>query len=268
MAAGVQLGEGAIWQEDSAQSSPMVRPVLTMFRAQRMTMAAARASRPATCERPSAAAIHAIHRTEAVHRGEGLPEAARTCNLAIRRAAPEVGSSMNTMEGLATSSTAIVSRFLASTERPLTPGRPTSALLNGSSSTSSITCQPARVLSCHRPADRALRMQAVGNAGAAHLLDKLVERVCVHALKPELRGEHQALPHRHLPQNSNPVTSPRGQSPAGVSSIFLQKVGYSESWESLYLGAVNIRLLAVPACNRRLRYRTGSHLAFITASAS
>lgn len=47
---------------------------------------------------------------------------------------PEVGSSINIMEGLATSSTAIVSRFLCSVERPLTPAIPTSASLMPSSS--------------------------------------------------------------------------------------------------------------------------------------
>jgi len=52
---------------------------------------------------------------------------------------PEVGSSINIIEGFATSSTAIVSRFLCSVDRPLTPGSPTNACLNGFSSTSSMT---------------------------------------------------------------------------------------------------------------------------------
>jgi hypothetical protein len=65
-----------------------VRPVLTVFLTVRITIAAARASRP------------------------------------------EVGSSMNIIEGLATSSTAIVSLFLCSVDNPLTPGRPTSTLRN------------------------------------------------------------------------------------------------------------------------------------------
>ncbi|KAF4372423.1 hypothetical protein F8388_027096 [Cannabis sativa] len=52
---------------------------------------------------------------------------------------PEVGSSMNTIEGFATSSTAMVNLFRCSVERPLTPGNPTSACLSGESSTSSIT---------------------------------------------------------------------------------------------------------------------------------
>ncbi|KAK6789427.1 hypothetical protein RDI58_013226 [Solanum bulbocastanum] len=52
---------------------------------------------------------------------------------------PDVGSSMNTIEGLATSSTAIVSRFLCSVDSPSTPGKPTKAPLSGLSSTSSIT---------------------------------------------------------------------------------------------------------------------------------
>ncbi len=52
---------------------------------------------------------------------------------------PEVGSSMNMMEGLATSSTATVSRFLCSVDSPETPGRPTRANLKGVSSTNSIT---------------------------------------------------------------------------------------------------------------------------------
>ena len=49
------------------------------------------------------------------------------------------GSSMNTIEGLATSSTAIVNLFRCSVDKPSTPGRPTNAPLSGVSSTSSIT---------------------------------------------------------------------------------------------------------------------------------
>ncbi|KAK3026190.1 hypothetical protein RJ639_040153 [Escallonia herrerae] len=52
---------------------------------------------------------------------------------------PDVGSSMKMIEGLATSSTAMVSLFLCSVERPSTPGSPTRAFLNGLSSTKSIT---------------------------------------------------------------------------------------------------------------------------------
>ncbi|KAK3012422.1 hypothetical protein RJ639_011448 [Escallonia herrerae] len=52
---------------------------------------------------------------------------------------PDVGSSMKMMEGLATNSTAIVSLFLCSVDRPSTPGRPTSASLSGFNSTKSIT---------------------------------------------------------------------------------------------------------------------------------
>ncbi|GER36588.1 solute carrier family 2 [Striga asiatica] len=48
---------------------------------------------------------------------------------------PDVGSSMNIIEGLATNSTAIVSLFLCSVESPLTPGKPTRAPPNGVSST-------------------------------------------------------------------------------------------------------------------------------------
>ncbi|KAK3002196.1 hypothetical protein RJ639_021002 [Escallonia herrerae] len=40
---------------------------------------------------------------------------------------PEVGSSMNMIEGLATSSTAIVNLFLCSVDRPVIPGSPTIA---------------------------------------------------------------------------------------------------------------------------------------------
>nr|GMD52245.1 Coatomer subunit beta-1 [Ipomoea batatas] len=53
---------------------------------------------------------------------------------------PDVGSSMKMMDGLATSSTATVNRFLCSVERPSTPGSPTRESLKGFSSTSSITC--------------------------------------------------------------------------------------------------------------------------------
>uniref|UniRef100_A0A7C9DQV0 Secreted protein n=1 Tax=Opuntia streptacantha TaxID=393608 RepID=A0A7C9DQV0_OPUST len=51
---------------------------------------------------------------------------------------PEVGSSINMIEGFATSSTAIVSLFRCSVERPFTPGSPTSASLRLVSSTSSM----------------------------------------------------------------------------------------------------------------------------------
>ncbi|KAH0450072.1 hypothetical protein IEQ34_020764 [Dendrobium chrysotoxum] len=47
---------------------------------------------------------------------------------AARASSPEVGSSMNIIEGLATSSTAIVSRLRCSVDNPLTPGNPTNAL--------------------------------------------------------------------------------------------------------------------------------------------
>uniref|UniRef100_A0A0A9C7A4 Secreted protein n=1 Tax=Arundo donax TaxID=35708 RepID=A0A0A9C7A4_ARUDO len=66
---------------------------------------------------------------------------------AARASSPDVGSSMKMMEGLATSSTAIVSLFLCSVDNPLTPGNPTNASFKGKSSTSSITssiniCRP------------------------------------------------------------------------------------------------------------------------------
>ncbi|KAH0458193.1 hypothetical protein IEQ34_013508 [Dendrobium chrysotoxum] len=52
---------------------------------------------------------------------------------------PDVGSSMNMIEGLATSSTAIVNRFLCSVDKPETPERPTIASLRLLSSTKPIT---------------------------------------------------------------------------------------------------------------------------------
>jgi hypothetical protein len=52
---------------------------------------------------------------------------------------PDVGSSMNTIEGFATSSTAIVNLLRCSVDKPFTPGRPTRAPLKGFNSTSSIT---------------------------------------------------------------------------------------------------------------------------------
>ncbi|KAJ7568417.1 hypothetical protein O6H91_01G032100 [Diphasiastrum complanatum] len=58
---------------------------------------------------------------------------------AARASRPEVGSSMKMMEGLATSSTAIVNRLRCSVESPVTPGRPTIPSLNDVSSTSSMT---------------------------------------------------------------------------------------------------------------------------------
>ena len=47
---------------------------------------------------------------------------------------PEVGSSINMIDGLATSSTAIVNRFRCSVDKPLTPGKPTRESLIPSSS--------------------------------------------------------------------------------------------------------------------------------------
>lgn len=52
-------------------------------------------------------------------------------------------TSMNTTEGLATSSTAMVSLFRCSTLSPVCPGRPTRESLIGSSSTKSITWMTA-----------------------------------------------------------------------------------------------------------------------------
>lgn len=47
---------------------------------------------------------------------------------------PEVGSSINIIDGLETSSTAIVRRFRCSVDKPLTPGKPTRESLIPSSS--------------------------------------------------------------------------------------------------------------------------------------
>ncbi|KAL0927350.1 hypothetical protein M5K25_001512 [Dendrobium thyrsiflorum] len=52
---------------------------------------------------------------------------------------PDVGSSMNKIDGLATSSTAIVSRLRCSVDKPFMPGIPTKASLSPSSSTVSRT---------------------------------------------------------------------------------------------------------------------------------
>ena len=69
--------------------------------------------------------------------------------------APEVGSSMKTMEGLPTSSTAMVSRFLCSTDKPLWPGRPITAPACDSNSTRPSTCQVATQTQCARDAPQA-----------------------------------------------------------------------------------------------------------------
>ena len=53
---------------------------------------------------------------------------------------PVVGSSMKMMEGLATSSTAMVRRLRCSTLSPVLPGMPTSEFRSGVSSTKFITC--------------------------------------------------------------------------------------------------------------------------------
>ncbi|PUZ70111.1 hypothetical protein GQ55_2G198700 [Panicum hallii var. hallii] len=58
---------------------------------------------------------------------------------AARASKPVVGSSMKIMEGLATSSTAIVSLFRCSADSPVTPGMPTIAFLKSVSSISPIT---------------------------------------------------------------------------------------------------------------------------------
>lgn len=54
---------------------------------------------------------------------------------------PLVGSSMNTMAGFATSSTAMERRLRCSTDSPLTPGRPTRPFRSSTSSTSSSICR-------------------------------------------------------------------------------------------------------------------------------
>ena len=57
---------------------------------------------------------------------------------------PEVGSSMKTMEGLETSSTATVRRRRCSTDSPLKPGKPTRAPRKPCMSTNSNTCASHR----------------------------------------------------------------------------------------------------------------------------
>ena len=62
---------------------------------------------------------------------------------------------MKMMEGLATSSTAMVRRLRCSTLSPLRPGLPTMLFARPSSSTSSITCkQQADSHSCERDASQ------------------------------------------------------------------------------------------------------------------
>ena len=58
------------------------------------------------------------------------------------------------MEGLATSSTAMVNRFLCSTDRPLSPARPTMAPAKDLSSTKSITCREGRAEGYRAEEDR------------------------------------------------------------------------------------------------------------------
>ena len=55
---------------------------------------------------------------------------------------------MKTMEGLATSSTAMVSRFLCSTDRPEEPALPTTALARDLSSTKSMTYAQQQQAGC------------------------------------------------------------------------------------------------------------------------
>ncbi|XAR52745.1 hypothetical protein NMG60_11020969 [Bertholletia excelsa] len=58
----------------------------------------------------------------------------RLVNAAALASNPDVGSSMKIIQGLATSSTAIVSRLHCSVDKLLTPGKPTKASLIPSSS--------------------------------------------------------------------------------------------------------------------------------------
>ncbi|KAK9689012.1 hypothetical protein RND81_09G028100 [Saponaria officinalis] len=59
--------------------------------------------------------------------------------VAALASSPEVGSSMNMIEGFATSSTAMASLLRCSVDKPFTPGSPTSASFNEANSTRSIT---------------------------------------------------------------------------------------------------------------------------------
>ena len=140
----------------------IVRPVLTMLRTALITMAAALASRPAPiCQyvrymafkAKEEASVHlkspatlqhvgivwtSVDRHRAVQATLGLTQYKRLehrefgYDFRIQdkkaeegKCVPEVGSSMKMMEGLATSSTAMVSRLRCSTDSPLTPGTPT-----------------------------------------------------------------------------------------------------------------------------------------------
>lgn len=65
--------------------------------------------------------------------------AARTTIAAALASKPDVGSSMNIIDGLETSSTAIVSLLRCSVDRPLSPGSPTKESFISSSSIVSMT---------------------------------------------------------------------------------------------------------------------------------
>ena len=151
-----------------------VRPVLTVLRTVRITMAAALASRPLV----GSSCTHSRVRTHGQHAHLMGCQSAATCSCAsqglqtllgkgmchaelplrmvhpdsstgmLRLHVPQVPChdmwlavpTMKMMEGLATSSTPMVRRLRCSTLSPLTPGTPTSALASGASSISSSTC--------------------------------------------------------------------------------------------------------------------------------
>ena len=69
---------------------------------------------------------------------------------------PVVGSSMKIIEGIATSSTAIVSRLHYSFDRPVTPGMPTKASFIPSSSMVSRTSFTNSCKTCHSRSDKLL----------------------------------------------------------------------------------------------------------------
>ena len=85
-----------------------VRPVSTVLRTARIMIAADRASRP-VCHSDSRL-CRPVDKFQ-------MPSGSSPNHAS----SPEVGSSMKTMEGLATSSTAMVSRLRCSTDRPLRP---------------------------------------------------------------------------------------------------------------------------------------------------
>ncbi|KAK2971134.1 hypothetical protein RJ640_008558 [Escallonia rubra] len=111
---------------------------------------------------------------------------------------PEVGSSMNMIEGLATSSTAIVNLFLCSVDRPVIPGSPTIASFRTSISvvfpaplipisavkTPGLNAPLTSRNSSDEPKDSSGHLDGLGFVQAHYLLQEVSRSLALWALEP------------------------------------------------------------------------------------